>query len=366
MHSTRESAMNKVSITDSSSPLVIPEKKDFCDSANTDSGFLSGHNLNSSENFSSNEIFSDPGNSRKNIGASSPDSSEKQRVEIDSNLDSGAMPDAEIESYSPGIMDICERLERLMQRDSMKCYQQDDEGNTSLHLAVYEGNFDFISRLLVNVPRQFLNIQNDSEQTALHLAVLMNQPKIIRQLLLAGIDQTIRDANGNTALHLACYYGKSISAKELLTPADLKQDLELWNYDGRTCVHLAAEVGSIEILRYLINAGADINAREGKSGLSALHISIERGNEGLANFLLDECPRISLEAVTYAGLTAYQLAAIQDKRILLKDLTRKGAAQISPPDSDVESDSEDELIYNYYGTNTFSENFPGLSVINVS
>lgn len=366
--------MNKVSITDSSGPLAA-EKKDFCDSANTDSGFLSGHNLNSSENISSSELFSDPGKQLDRADGSAPASNEKQSAETD--LDSGMIPDGEPDS-NYGIMDICERLDRLMKRDWVQCYQQNELGDTSLHLAVYEGNHEFISRLLANAPRQFLNIQNDTAQTALHLAVVFDQPKIVRQLLLAGINQTVRDANGNTALHLACGYGKVAAVKELLTPLNsaelqqgvghlaMPQDLELWNYDGKTCVHLAAETGSIEILRYLIDAGADINAREGKSGHTALHISIERGNEALANFLLDECPRISLEAVTYAGLTAYQLALIQDKRILLNDLTKRGAEQISLPESDIESDSEDELINNYYGTNAFSATFPGLSVINVS
>lgn len=78
--------------------------------------------------------------------------------------------------------------------------------------------------------------------------------------------------------------------------------------------------------------------------MSALHISIEKGNEALANFLLDECPLLSLEAVTYAGMTAYQLALIQDKRILIGDLTKRGAEQISLPASDSESDSEDEMV----------------------
>lgn len=346
--------MNNVSLTDSSGQLVS-EKKDYCDSANTDSGFLSGHNLNTSENFSS-ETFPDSGNHQSSSAESAIASNEKQGAEPDAELDSGMIPDVELDARDCGIMDICERFDRLMKRDWFNCYQQDEMGDTSLHLAVFEGNHEIIARLVANVPRQFLNIQNDAAQTALHLAVLTDQAKIVRRLLVAGVNQTIRDANGNTALHLACGHGKVSSAKELLTPLNpvemqqgvpnlkVPQDLELWNYDGKTCAHLAAEVGSIEILRRLIDAGADINAREGKSGLSPLHISIERGNEALANFLLDECPRISLEVVTYAGLTAYQLALIQDKHILVNDLTRRGAEEISPPESDIDSDSEDELV----------------------
>lgn len=366
--------MNNVSFPDSfGHPLS--EKKDCYDSANTDSGFLSGHNLNTSENIASSESFSFARNNQSSPVDLAPSSDEKQIGETHSNVDSGMIPDAELDSRDSCLMDICERFDRLMKRDWMKYYQQDEIGDTQLHRAAYEGNDEDIIRLVANVPRQYLNIQNDAAQTGLHLAVLADHSKIVRRLLAAGINRTIRDKDGNTALHLACLLGNSSVVKELLISHDTLQgdasmhslqDLELWNYDGKTCVHLAAEAGSIEILRSLIDAGADINAREGKSGLCPLHISIEHGNEELANFLLDECPRVSLETMTYAGLTAYQLALSQDKQILVSDLTKHGAAQISPPESDVESDSEDEMIGNYYGTNAFTPTFPGLSAINVS
>uniref|UniRef100_A0A182UHY9 Uncharacterized protein n=1 Tax=Anopheles melas TaxID=34690 RepID=A0A182UHY9_9DIPT len=377
MHPTRGSAMNNVSITDSSGQ-PMSDKKDYCDSANTDSGFLSGHNLNSSEDIVSEEQHRAVENNQNIAGSHTVGASEKQPIETETDLDSGMIPDEELESGNLGLMDICERFDRLMKRDWMKTFQQDEFGETQLHLAVYERNEDLISKLVANVPQQFLNIQNDAAQTALHLAVLTEQPKAVRRLLVGGINQRIRDMDGNTALHLACSLGRAQIAKELLTPSScselsqgvsytkLPQDLEQWNYDGKTCVHLAAEAGSMETLRCLINAGADINAREGKSGMSALHISIEKGNEELANFLLDECPLLSLEAVTYAGMTAYQLALIQDKRILIGDLTKRGAEQISLPASDSESDSEDEMISNYYGASAFSATFSGLSAINVS
>ncbi|XP_053661638.1 NF-kappa-B inhibitor cactus [Anopheles marshallii] len=378
MHPSRGSAMNNVSITDScGQPLC--EKKDYCDSVNTDSGFLSGHNLNSSEIFGTEESGSSETNPR-NVGAhTSPPASEKQiEQEPCSNVDSGMIPDEECNSRDMGLTDICERFDRLMKRDWMKSFQQDEMGETQLHLAVYERNDEHIAKLVTNLPRQFLNIQNDDGQTALHLAVLTDQSKIVRRLLSAGSDRSVRDVDGNTALHLASAMGNGNIVKELLAPPSFNeipqgvshtkvpQDIESWNYDGKTCVHLAAEAGSIEVIRTLLDAGADINAREGKSGMSPLHISIERGNEGLANFLLDECPLLSLEAVTYAGMTAYQLALIQDKRMLISDLTRRGAEPISLPESDVESDSDDEMISNYYGASAFSAAFTGLSAINVS
>ncbi|XP_058061045.1 NF-kappa-B inhibitor cactus [Anopheles bellator] len=383
MHSSRGPAMNTVSIgTDSSSGQPLAGKKDYCDSANTDSGFLSGHNLHTSESLYSTESLP-PQSGANPSGASvatAPSSAIDEKEAAADEQDSGMLPDAEPSSHECDIMDICQRLDRLMKRDGLPWYQQNEMGDTSLHLAVYEENDELVRKLTASVPRQFLNIQNDAGRTALHWAVLLDQPRTVRRLVTAGACLTTRDPYGNTALHLACGQANVRCAKELLAPPSavemqennlvvvkIPQDLEQWNYDGKTCVHLAAEVGSIPVLRCLINAGANINAREGKAGRCPLHISIDRGNEELANFLLDECPRVSLELETYAGLTAYQLAVLQNKRVLAEGLAMRGASNVSPPESDIESDSEDELmISNYDGTNVFSATFPGMSTINVS
>jgi ankyrin only family protein len=97
--------------------------------------------------------------------------------------------------------------------------------------------------------------------------------------------------------------------------------------------------------------------QEGRSGLTALHIAIEQSNEEIANYLLDECPKLSIESKTYAGLTAYQLAAFQHNQMLVSSLMQRGAEAISPPESDSESDySDDEVIdrYNKFMCVTFS------------
>uniref|UniRef100_A0A2M4BRY4 Putative ca2+-permeable cation channel osm-9 n=1 Tax=Anopheles marajoara TaxID=58244 RepID=A0A2M4BRY4_9DIPT len=366
MHSSRGPAMNKASITVASSEqhqqqqALAAGKKDFCESANTDSGFLSEPNLNSSENFCSSESHSEGGPAVAVTSSSPTVANQKELVIEDSAPDSGMVADIELNAPDCDIMDICERFERLRnpnEKPQLPWNHQNDMGDTNLHLAIYAENADLVRKLVANLPAPFLNIQNDAAHTALHLAVLMDQPKTVRRLVLAGASLTVRDAYGNTALHLACGQSNLLCAKELLNPLSaselqqhhvvgvkVPQNLELWNYDGKTCVHLAAETGSIAILKCLIDAGANINAREGKSGQSALHISIEQGNEELANFLLDECPRVALDMETYAGLTAYQLALLQNKMLIAKQLTTRGADPTSPPESDIESDSDDELV----------------------
>lgn len=88
--------------------------------------------------------------------------------------------------------------------------------------------------------------------------------------------------------------------------------------------------------------------QEGKAGYTPLHLAIELADEKLAIFLLEKCPKLRLEQVTYAGLTAYQLAAMLHNQNLVKGLISRGAEQLSPPESDSEEydSEEDEQVNN--------------------
>ncbi|XP_055613130.1 NF-kappa-B inhibitor cactus-like isoform X2 [Uranotaenia lowii] len=217
-------------------------------------------------------------------------------------------------------------------------YLQNKFGDTYLHLAVLREATEVV-KLLVQVALKpsWLNIQNDMGRTPLHLAVLSGQKNVVRLLVQSGAIP-VRDDEGNTPLHLACLYHRLECAYELLEP--LNNNLEEWNYNGKRCVHIAAEASDIDMLRLLINAGADINSKEGTAGYTPLHIAIDRLDEKLVQFLLEECPKLRLEQTTYAGLTAYQLAA--HNQTLLSRLRSRGAEPLTPPESDYEDSDDSE------------------------
>ncbi|XP_017056506.1 NF-kappa-B inhibitor cactus [Drosophila ficusphila] len=325
------------------------------------------------------------GEQLNNLGQSSPQTSNRSKLQsstantiIPNSSGSGAATSAPPSSIS--IMNAWEQF-----------YQQNDDGDTPLHLACISGSVDVVAGLIRMAPHPcLLNIQNDVAQTPLHLAALTAQPNIMRMLLLAGAEPTIRDRHGNTALHLSCNAGEKQCVRALtekfgateiheahrqyghrsndkavssLSYARLPADLEIRNYDGERCVHLAAEAGHIDILRILVSHGADINAREGKSGRTPLHIAIEGCNEDLANFLLDECEKLNLETATYAGLTAYQFACIMNKSRMQNILEKRGAETVTPPDSDYDSsdieDLDDTKTYDRFGDPRYFVSYNG-------
>lgn len=94
---------------------------------------------------------------------------------------------------------------------------------------------------------ELLNMLNNDGQSPLHLAVLTKQPRIIRELILAGANLEVTNFRGNTPLHLSCSIGDFDSVIALTTPLNpmeyhclrpgikvptLPQNLELRNYDG--------------------------------------------------------------------------------------------------------------------------------------
>lgn len=346
------------------------DKLDSTDSGAGDSGFLSGGNLSSDNFTSSSSVAAEPA-AVQQISASQLH--QQKQVEEDSGtFDSGVALDSGAQDSNmrmSDMNDLCKSLLQLqMSRKEQarnaqweRFFRQNDDGDTYLHLAIIHEDAEAAAKLIqvasCRSDRIWLDIQNDFGQTALHLAVLIGQARIVRWLLVAGATPGVRDIEGNTPLHLACLHQQNECAKQLLTPlsqAELqqqqpkppapKQDLDQWNFNGKRCVHIAAETTNIEMLRYLVSAGADINSREGKGGFTPLHIAVENGSEPTANFLLDECPKLRLEAVTYGGLTAYQLAAILRKTALQNGLKRRGAEPLSPPESDEETDDSDDSM----------------------
>lgn len=233
-------------------------------------------------------------------------------------------------------------------------FQQDEDGDTRLHAAVIQYLRDLSLYYVHLAPdRDYINIANNYYQTPLHLAVITKQPLIARKLITAGARLDSKDHKGNTPLHIAAKEGYAFVAQVLLGPVPLEelngnkkhqqipQNLEIRNYDGQVCLHLAAEGGHLETLKVLLSKGADINARDGKSGRAILHYAAESGCMPLVKFLL-KYPALNVNTTTYGGLTACMLASGRNHVDVVNVLKENGAVCESQ-DSDEEEDMDEEI-----------------------
>jgi len=114
---------------------------------------------------------------------------------------------------------------------------------------------------------------------------------------------------------------------------------------GQMCLHVAAVNGHVDVVQLLIRLGADLKAREGLQGYTALHIAVKGQCRALFDVLLLECQRAScLDVRTYYGRTTYQLAQEYNGKFFeeaCKKLIEYGATPEPLPESDSDS-SEDE------------------------
>ncbi|XP_068921957.1 NF-kappa-B inhibitor epsilon [Petaurus breviceps papuanus] len=205
-----------------------------------------------------------------------------------------------------------------------------EDGDTLLHLAVIHEAPTVLRCCLALLPQEVLDIQNDLFQTALHLAVYLDQPNTVRALVQKGASQTLQDRHGDTALHLACQHQHLDCARYLLevTPDRSRgqhhhPELRLQNWQGLACLHLATLQRNRQLMELLLQNGADIDIQEGTSGKTALHLAVETQDRALVRFLLRAGARV--DARMHNGCTPLHLAAGRHLSGIAATLCQAGA-----------------------------------------
>lgn len=94
--------------------------------------------------------------------------------------------------------------------------------------------------------------QDDENMEKLHCAARRGQTDLVRRLVTSGVDANIPNKFGCTALHLACKYGQTGAARELIGVADLNG---LWH--GQRPLHLAVQSGNLEVVTAIIETLRD-------------------------------------------------------------------------------------------------------------
>ena len=201
--------------------------------------------------------------------------------------------------------------------------KKDADGDNLLFLAIIALKTQLAKSLIDMAPiYDKLNVVNKMFQTALHLAAVTGNYLVTRRLLVAGATVDRRDYRLNTPLHIAVGKGFIKVAKELMTPVTyletkqntyeipyqkIPQNLEIFNCDGLTCLHLAGRNRDKKMMDLLLSNEADLNARELKSGRTLLHYFSETDNMDMVKFLISKS-KLILDKQTYCGLTAAEVA----------------------------------------------------------
>uniref|UniRef100_A0AAY5L2R9 NF-kappa-B inhibitor alpha n=1 Tax=Esox lucius TaxID=8010 RepID=A0AAY5L2R9_ESOLU len=221
-----------------------------------------------------------------------------------------------------------------------------EDGDTYLHLAIIHEATEHAEQMikLSQNDDQFLDAQNNQRQSALHLAVITEQPHLVERLLKAGCDPRLADDSGNTALHIACKKG-SLASFSVITQNcrhHLSFILSFPNYNGHNCLHLASINGYLSMVESLVQLGADVNAQEQCSGRTSLHLAVDLQNLSLVHQLLSLGADVN--SLTYGGYTPYHLTYGRQNAEIRLQLYEKTAQELRElPESESEESEEEYL-----------------------
>ncbi|KAJ8391559.1 hypothetical protein AAFF_G00088810 [Aldrovandia affinis] len=204
-----------------------------------------------------------------------------------------------------------------------------EDGDTILHLAIIHEEEEFSRQLIELFPKEVLDIQNNLYQTPLHLATYLDLPELVGRLLQNQASLDLQDQEGNTPLHLACNQGRANCASKMTvhTPTQqLTAVMELQNWRGLTCLHLATLRRNQRMVKLLIKEGANLNVQDGTSGKTALHVAVELHDVSLAKLLLNKGANV--DAAMFNGCTPLHLAVGRRDAAIALLLCQSGADQM--------------------------------------
>ncbi|KAL7935471.1 ankyrin repeat-containing domain protein [Trichoderma chlorosporum] len=175
------------------------------------------------------------------------------------------------------------------------------EGHTVLHSAAICGSIGVIS-LIINMvqdkPELVLNFRDRLSQTPLVLSTRVGNFKSSRLLAESGTDISIEDSTGKTAMHHAVLHCPQLLK---FLAKNHKGLLFLPDNEGRTILHLAAQYGSVESVRTIVDAFAleqedlsEILNKSDVSNFTPLHYAAKNGHEEIIQILMEKSQKATL------------------------------------------------------------------------
>ncbi|XP_047481784.1 ankyrin-3-like isoform X2 [Penaeus chinensis] len=236
---------------------------------------------------------------------------------------------------------------KILHENKCNMRAKTDSGQTLLHVAADNGNLK-ATEWIVEHTNVDLEVKNNDGKTALEVAHIAKQKAIVNYLMKTPAQEAIQkgdlskvrelvaggfDANAVfqekknkecRPLHLAAEGGHADIVKFLLRSG---AQAEAENYEGMTPLHLASWGGHAEVIKVLLGGGAKGDART-KEGMTAVHLASMGGHVSSMEALTPTCDILSVTrerksalhlAAEYGNLDAVEWLHLQGLDSSLKD-----------------------------------------------
>lgn len=195
------------------------------------------------------------------------------------------------------------QLARYLLLSGAPASARDKKGSTPLHLAAAFGHIGIVSQLLFNGAE--VNMLDKQGRSALHPAVRNGHLASAKILLGAGANPSLRHGpNQYSALDEAVRFDASVEmVRELLRYG---ADVNSRSPAGETALHLAGTADTARAIDALVEAGADVEAREYVAGWTPLHYAARKGSVPAVLALLQR--KADIDASDIVGRSPLEVA----------------------------------------------------------
>ena len=202
----------------------------------------------------------------------------------------------------------------------------DKDGRTILHHAVMENWHDLLDQCLDRIHRPKLNKMDKNGMTALHMAAKVRNRYAAIRLLDLGAQPEVSNHEGKNPLHVAAEVGSEQVLNLLLDRANVNVIAEIDN-EKRTVLHYAATWDLVPINQRLVNLSETAVIAKDRHGRTPAHLASLFGCPGVLNLLLN-LGKISVNARDYYGNTLLHCAANGGSEACIKTLLSKSGLKI--------------------------------------
>lgn len=175
-------------------------------------------------------------------------------------------------------------------------YIFDKNKNSLLHLITKNKNIEFINKLLVNnlltsKDKFNINLTNNNNETALHIASIYDLNNFIELLVDLKCEINIREKAGGLTPIMLCILNGNNSGVDIFMKRKNELDLNIQDYEGNTCLHLAIIDNNYEVIAKIINLDISLNLNIcNLDGNTALHIILSKifyDNINISNYNIE-------------------------------------------------------------------------------
>jgi len=184
-----------------------------------------------------------------------------------------------------------------------------------------------MAKLLVGAGAVVDDGQGPYTYTALHASIAAGHTEVVEFLVHeAGADVRLRSWSDGFPEHIAASRGHLDVLKLVIGAAGIDVTDPAGDPEGlcKTELHCAAENGAVEVVRFLLDAGAPVDYPDPEAnGGTALHYAAGKGHRGVVTLLLDR--GAGIEARCSAGATALETACAHGSVDVASLLLLRGA-----------------------------------------